>query len=171
MKERGSGFGPPCHSFRFLRLRWGGQPLRHRLLLLLQAAPPGSIRRHLPPNRQRSTRALTSTVRESESKREGRKEREKRIRAFVFSLSFTLPRADPPASLSLILVPSPSQEPNAATLLGCFSRCTSPFKPCCKEEHDAFWACYREKRKTGGGEGSKKISVLPFPRSKAKPDP
>jgi hypothetical protein len=100
-----------------------------------------------------------------------RKEREKRIRAFVFFSFVHAASRRPPRLLSLILVPSPSQKPNAATLLGCFSRCTSPFKPCCKEEHDAFWACYREKRKTGGGEGSKKISVLPFPRSKAKPDP
>ena len=100
------------------------------------------------------------------------KETSRRKRAFVFflpRLQLALTPRILSLSRSLVLALFLSLYPNrnhnnSAILLGCFSRCTSPFTPCCKAEHDAFWACYREKR-GGGGRGSKKISVLPFPSS------
>jgi hypothetical protein len=81
---------------------------------------------------------------------------------FVFSI-FADPDL-PPSFFFLFNHPS-------ATLLTCFSRCTSPFKPCCREEHGTFWACYRESRGATRSQDERgKISVLPFPSKGVKPD-
>jgi len=118
---------------------------QHRQLPRQSGSPLSSS---LCPSKRRSTPALTCTVRSLIASNNFVHET-----AFIhlnsrhfFEAFDLLPRGTNENGKNSSSQPRrPPQK--TALLLSCYPRCTNPFRPCCVVEHDAFWACYREKRR------------------------
>jgi len=52
--------------------------------------------------------------------------------------------------------------PQHRDLIHCFKVCKSYFKPCCQEENQAFWDCYKKERGIDESKGANEIGRAVF---------